>query len=173
MALPIRALHSDPRHYRDFGYLQEALGDIFVHADSRAEHAGPNEGQAREVEQALNRAVLAVGPVHDREDHINALAAAAAVERNQGGIGGVGGHHHALPSLQDFREHFLSRAANEPVAFFGDADGHGFVLVRVQAANHRGSGGQRNFMFAGAAAKENANAKSFLAVRSHGIGRFE
>jgi hypothetical protein len=57
------------------------------------------------------------------------------------------------------------------VAFFGDADGHDFVFVRVQAANYGGCGGQGDFVFAGAAAEQDADAQSFF-VRGHGNRRF-
>ena len=170
IALPIGAQHGNPRHDGDFGDLEETLGNILVHANGGAEHAGTDERQAREVQQPLDRAVFTVGAVHDREDDVNALAAtaAAAVERNQRGVGGVGGHHHPLAALQHFREHLLRSVADEPVAFFGDADGYSFVFVRVQAADDGSGRGERNFMFAGATAKEDANAESFLVVRAHG-----
>ena len=62
----------------------------------------------------------------------------------------------------------MRSVADEPVAFFGDADGYSFVFVRVQAADDGSGRGERNFMFAGATAKEDANAESFLVVRAHG-----
>jgi hypothetical protein len=57
------------------------------------------------------------------------------------------------------------------VAFFGDADGQDLVFVRVEAANYGGCGGQGDFVFAGAAAKEDADAQSFF-IRGHGNRRF-
>ena len=57
--------------------------------------------------------------------------------------------------------------ADKPVAFLGDADGHGLVFVRVEATNDGGSGGEGNFVFAGAATEEDTNAKSFLVVGGH------
>src|ERR1700676_154297 len=52
------------------------------------------------------------------------------------------------------------------MAFLGDADGDGFVFFRIEPANHRRRGGQRNFVLAGAPAKEDADSQSFL-VRGH------
>ena len=123
--------------------------------------------QTSEIEQSLNRAVLAEGAVHNGENDVDALAASAAVQPYESGVGRVGGHHHALAAFQDFRQHFLRARADKPVAFLGDADGHCFVFVRVEAANNGGSGGEGNFVFAGAATEEDANAKSFFVVGSH------
>src|SRR5207244_13658014 len=78
IALPIGAQHGNPRHDGDFGDLEETLGNILVHANGGAEHAGTDERQAREVQQPLDRAVFTVGAVHDRGDDANALAATAA-----------------------------------------------------------------------------------------------
>src|SRR5260370_8473520 len=93
--------------------------------------ARADEGETGEVEQALNRSVLAVGSVHHGEDDVNALAAATAVQFYEGRVSGVGGHHDALAALQDFRQHFLRAGAYEPVAFFGDAAGHAFVFSGI------------------------------------------
>src|SRR5437660_226261 len=80
IALPIMAMDGDPGDYGDFRDLQEALGDVLVHADRGAENACANKRQAGEIKQALNRAVLAKGAVHHGENDVNALAAAAAVQ---------------------------------------------------------------------------------------------
>src|ERR1700676_3140908 len=48
------------------------------------------------------------------------------------------------------------------MAFLGDANGDGFVFFRIEPANHRRRGGQRNFVLAGASAKEDADSQSFL-----------
>jgi len=100
--------------------------------------------------------------VHDRKDDVKALAAAAAVERDERGIGWVGGHDNPLAALQNLGEHFLRSTTHQPVAFFGDANGNRFVFVRVQAAHHGSGRGERNLMLAGAATEENANAESFV-----------
>ncbi len=113
----------------DAGFLDDfaLLGVEIARADER---------QSREIEQPLNRAVLAECSVHHGENDVEALASAAAVQFDERGIGGVGGHHHALATLQNLGQHFLRSCADEPVALLGDADGHGFVLVRIEAANY-------------------------------------
>jgi len=92
------------------------------------------------------------------------LRARTAIERHDGGFRGIGGQHHATAALQDVRKQLRGTFADQPVAVFGDADGHRLIFVRVQAANDGGGGGQGNFMFSRAAAEEHANAESFLFV---------
>jgi hypothetical protein len=53
------------------------------------------------------------------------------------------------------------------VAFLGDADGHGFVFVGIEAADYGRGGSERNLVFAGASAEKDAYAEAFL-VWSHG-----
>ena len=110
--------------------------------------------------------------MHDGKDYVNSLAAAAAVKRDQRGIGRIGRHNNALSAPQYFGKHLLRRTADKPVAFFSDADGHSFIFVRIEATNHGSGRGKRDFMFAGAAAKENANAESFFVIWGHGRFQF-
>ena len=156
------AMHGKPRHNGNLRGLQEALGDVFVHGDRGAEHAGADERESGEIEQALNGAVFAEGAVHHGKDHVQAMPAAAAVQRNERGVGWIGGHGNALASAQNFRKQLLRASANEPVAFLGDANRNRLVLIRIEAANHGSGGSERDFMLAGAAAEENANAKTFF-----------
>ncbi len=53
------------------------------------------------------------------------------------------------------------------MAFLGDADGHGFVFIGIEAANDGSRGSEGNFVFAGAAAEEDSYAKPFFFVH-HG-----
>src|SRR5260370_7656326 len=94
--------------------------------------ARADEGETGEVEQALNRSVLAVGSVHHGEDDVNALAAATAVQFYEGRVSGVGGHHDALAALQDFRQHFLRAGADDPLPFFGPAHTHAFSFLGTE-----------------------------------------
>jgi len=171
VVFPFVAANGDPGNDGDFGGAEKFFGDVFIHGDGGAEDAGADEGKTGEVEETLDGAVFAEGAVHDGEDDVDALAGAAAVEADESGVGGIGAHGDALAGAENLRKHFLGAGADEPVAFFGDADGHDFVFVRVEAANHGGCGGEGDFVFAGAAAEENADAQSFF-VRGHGKCRF-
>ena len=168
IAFPVVTMDGDPRYDGDFRHLKQTFGDVLVHADRGAEDARADERQSRQIEQALNRSVFAKGAVHHGENDVDALAAAAAVQLYERRIGGVRGHHHSLAALQDVRQHFLRTGADQPVALFADADGHRFILVGIEAANHRGRRCEGDFMFAGASAEEDADAESFLVLRGHG-----
>ena len=109
--------------------------------------------------------------MHHGENDVDALTAAASVQLYERRIGGVRGHHHSLAALQNFRKHFLRAGADQPVALLADADGHGFVLVGIETANHRGRRCEGDFMFAGASAEKDADAESFLVLRGHGSGQ--
>jgi hypothetical protein len=51
----------------------------------------------------------------------------------------------------------LSANANAPVAFLGDANGHGLVFCGIEAANHGSGGCEGDLMLAGAPAKKNSH----------------
>ena len=68
-----------PRHDGDPRGCQQTLGRLLVHLERGAEHAGADVRHARELEQALERAVLAALPVDDREDHVDRLERARGV----------------------------------------------------------------------------------------------
>src|SRR5258708_4148663 len=167
IAFPFVAVDGDPRYDGDFRDLKQALGDVFIHADGGTEDAGADKRQSCQLEQALDGSVFAKGAVHHGENHVDALAAAAAVQFYEGGVGGVRGHHDALATLQHFGQHFLRAGADQPVALFADADGHGFVLVGVETPNYGCGRDEGDFVFAGTAAEEDANAESFLVIRGH------
>ena len=50
---------------------EQLLGELLVHRGRRGEHAGPDVGQPAHLQQALDRAVLAVGAVQHREDDVD------------------------------------------------------------------------------------------------------
>jgi len=57
-------MDGDPGHNGNFRDLKQALGYVFVHTDGGAEDSSADEGQAREIEQTLDRAVFAEGAMH-------------------------------------------------------------------------------------------------------------
>ena len=56
---------------RQSAVAHEPLGDILVHRRRRAQHARADISDAGDFGCALNRAVLAEGPMQDREDDID------------------------------------------------------------------------------------------------------
>ena len=67
--IPVASQHHHVR--RPSGRPRGGEGDLhhrLVHADRRGQHARADVGHVGQLEQALHRAVLAVGPVQHRED---------------------------------------------------------------------------------------------------------
>src|SRR5262249_16739241 len=124
-----------PWHDGYLGRLQQSFGYIFIHPDRGAEHPRAHKRQPSKVEQTLDGAIFAKRAVHHREHYIEALTAAAAVERDQRCIGWVSSHGHALPRAQNLWEHLLSRSTEQPMAFFSNANRHSFVLVGIEPAD--------------------------------------
>ena len=61
----------DVRPDRQAGAGQQDLHELLVHRRRRGEDAGPDVGHVGQLEQALQRAVLAERPVQQREDHVD------------------------------------------------------------------------------------------------------
>ena len=68
-------------HLRDAGRGHDLLEDDLVHAQRRREHAGAHVGHVEQLEQALDRAVLAERAVQHREHGVGAQQAAARLQR--------------------------------------------------------------------------------------------
>jgi hypothetical protein len=56
----------------------------------------------------------------------------------------------------------VCRGSGKPLALFGDADGHGFVFLRIERLNHRRCRNQRNLVFSGTSAEQYANAQTLF-----------
>src|SRR5580704_6803198 len=161
---PVVAVNGDPWHNENFRHLQQPFGDVFVHANGRAKHARANEGESSKIEQALDGAVFSERSVHYGKNHVEALTGAAAIEWDQRRIRRISRHHYRLATAQDFRKHLLRARSDTPVAFFGDADGHGFVFVGIEATNHGSRGCQRYFVLARSAAKKHTDTESLVLI---------
>ncbi len=164
--LPFRAQNRQKFADRQPRLQEKPLLHVLVHAHGRADHARAHVRQAGEIEQALHRAVFAVGAVQHREDHVHALRAGCALlERHQRGDVGIGAEHHVLARAQHFRQHLLRGRTQEPSPVLGDADRHRFVFLGVQRANHRRRRHQRHFVLARTSAKNHAHPQPFLFCR--------
>ena len=62
-------MHGDPRRLRQPVDRQDLLGLDLVHRQRRRQHPGADVRDSRQLEQALDRSVLAVGAVQQREHH--------------------------------------------------------------------------------------------------------
>ena len=159
-------MHGDPRHDGNLRHLQQALGDVLVHADRGAENAGADEGKPREIEQALNRSVFAVRAVHHGKDHIEPLPAPPLPPLPPSGTSdalvGSAVIITSWPPRKTSGSIFCAPAPMRQWPSLVMPIGHRFVLIGIETANHGGCGGEGDFVFAGAAAEEDADAETFV-----------
>ncbi len=171
VGLPLAAEEGDVRRLGQAGGGEELLHCVLVHAGGGAEDAGADVGDVGEFEEALDGAVFAEGAVEDGEDDVEGLGEGAVLLREGGAslsqIGacvecdGFGGG----AFLQCWRgfcvacQQALRISGGEPLALLGDADGDDFVLCAVDGFEDGGGGEEGDFMLAGAAAEEDADAE--------------
>src|SRR5271165_838139 len=105
--------------------------------------------------------------MHYGKNDVEALRARATIQRHQRRFGRIGGEHDATAALQNVRQDLGGAFADQPVAVFGNADGHRFIFVGIEAANDGSRGNQGNFMLARTSTKQDSYAESFLAIRAH------
>jgi hypothetical protein len=70
------------RHLRDLRVGHHVLEDDLVHAQGRGEHPRAHIGHVGQLEQALNGAVLAKGPMKRGEDDVGAEQACGGLDRH-------------------------------------------------------------------------------------------
>ena len=85
----------DPRRGRQPGLGEQALAEDLVHAQSRRSGVTTHVGQIEHLEEPLNRAVFAVGPVEDSEGDVHRAIEEARVEpvaalEMHDGVGSIG-----------------------------------------------------------------------------------
>ena len=164
--LQVRAPDQLPGGLGDAGVVHDQLGQGLVHSHSGGGDVGADVGDARQLQQALHGAVLAVLTVHHREHHVDALPDnAVALEAQQalapdGGDGaaavvlaaqpGPGGEHGVVLALEP-----------DPVAVLGNTHGVDVVFFLVDVVEHRLGRAQGDLMLRAHAAEENADTKFF------------
>ena len=111
---------------------------VLVHADGGTEYARADVRKSRQIQQTLHRAIFAIRAVQHGENdvHMQRVRTRCA-DRHQRRHIGIRREHHALACFQNFREHLVRGSSGEPLAPFGDPDGHGFVFFLVQRLNYR------------------------------------
>ena len=73
-----------PFRLTDVGTVYDELGLGLIHAAGGGCHTRPHAGNPGDLHQALDGAVLAVGPVHDGKYHVDGhMDRAAVLEENQ------------------------------------------------------------------------------------------
>ena len=169
---------------------QEDLHDGFVHPYRGRQDSRTHVRYVGQLQQALQRSVLAVRAMQDRKDHVErqagyegALAVLTALgevavpldgqDRFLAGscdqVGFVAGS--CGPSrletcfLDDFGGRDSRRVAirDGPPPILPDADGDQFIARAVKVGDDSSGGGQRHFVLTGSAPVDHPNAESFHA----------
>ena len=86
--------------------LEDHLHEVLVHARRGGEHAGADVADVRELEQSLDRAVLAERPVQQREHDVDLAQAVRHLARlldGEGALRAAERHHHAGVGGLDLR----------------------------------------------------------------------
>jgi len=134
-------------------------------------------GDASQLQQALDGAVLAVLPVEHGKDHVDPLPdhvvplegeQALAPDGGDGG-GAVGG---VIPPGAGGQLGPVRAPKEDPVALLGDAHGVDMVFFRVQMVQHGLRGAQRDLVLRRHAAEQDADVELFHACNPHMQERF-
>ena len=163
----VGAAGGGPAAVGDTGGVHQGVGHGLIHADRAAQHAAAHIGDARQLKQALDRAVLAVFAVHDGGADVDADKLGPAVlQQPEAVVPAVGAEHagRAVALLPAAVGHGLGRgAAGQPAAVLGDADRKCFILLCTGGLTQRAQPGRgRNtadLMLTGYAAEEERHAQ--------------
>ena len=164
--LQVGAAHQVPGSLGDLGVVNHQLGQGLVHGHGGSGDVGTDIGNAGQLQQALDGAVLAVFAVHHGEDHIDALpdhtvvleAEQALAPDGGNGTPAVGGIVHPGAGGQ---LGIVGAAEDDPVTVLGDAHGVDVVLFMVEVIQNRFGRAQGYLVLRAHAAKQNANRKFF------------
>src|SRR5919202_2941538 len=123
--LPLIAGEAEPLDLGEAVVGEDLLHRQLVHPDGARQHPAPDIGDARELEHALDRAVLPIGAVQDGEDNVHRAHSRGRqlllCPGRGGGDGSIGGARDLLaPRLQ--LAHWL--AGGDPAPRAGYAGGH-------------------------------------------------
>ena len=148
----------------------ELLGELLVHGGGGGEHVRPDVGDAGHLQHALDGAVLAVGAVQHREDHVDVGRApgrprsgrAPSARRRSGRPGSTTAAPDSAVISGSRRPLIASwrgvTAGQHPAALPGDADRHHLELVGVERAEDAAGADAGDGVLGAAAAEDDGHA---------------
>ena len=146
------------RRDRDARGAQDPLGEVLVHARRAGQDTAAHVRDAGELEHALDRPVLAVRSVQDRQDDLGAAhrfdAAREALQHGAGRTRRLRGHR---PQGDVVDDGLSGVGAHHPVPRAGDADRHHLVAAAIEVLHHARRGTAGDVVLGVAPAKEHYN----------------
>jgi hypothetical protein len=137
---PVAVSHRDEVDDRQTGVAQDPLLHVLVHSQSRAQDAGADVGDLRQLEESLDRTVLAPGAVQKREDDVQpGQQPTFRCDRQQLAARGPGSEGHLAGAVLGHRVGGWRRQPQEldfrmqvPSTLGVDADQDGVVFFAVE-----------------------------------------
>ena len=165
-------MEEPPRRLPDPGAIGDELRQRLVHTGSGGRHARPDIGQAGQLQQALNGAVLAVFAVQDRENDVDALTHNAVALKIQQALPAHRRNSRAavLRAMLPLARRQLAvvpAAVQDPFAGLGDADRKDVIFFLVEVVQHGLRRTQRDLMLRGHAAEQHTNTQFFHVLLLH------
>ncbi len=135
LVAPARVVDAHIGDLREARVCHQVLEDDLVHARGRGEHPGSDVRDVEQLEQALDRAVLAERPVQDRERRVGVEQPAARAQRQLAAVVTPG-----AVAIQLHPQHLVS-GAQQALAHGGAARKRDVVLGGPPARQHGDSHG--------------------------------
>ena len=136
--------HPYPRQSR------QLVGSVLVHAQGAGQRPAAYQGHTGQFQRPLNRAVLTVPAVENREGQVKSHFPAGAVQQHQGPVPPVqpqsAGHARRLPLPSSTGNGIQRPCVNIPRPLPGDPYRDGAVPLRVHVRQHAVGGLQRHLM---------------------------
>ena len=178
VALPLTGGDANPAANVDTGGGEHRLGQVLVHGNRRGGHAASDVAHVGHLEEALDRAVLTVGAVQEREDDIDVAEVfdahdagvlirgvavvgefdEVALARREGHAGRTRCHSLSLAVLECPRRRVVGDA--HPLAVPRDTQRDHVPLGAVDGREDAGSRGARDFVFGGASTENDEDART-------------
>ena len=143
----------------DAAVAHHLLEEVLVHRERGAGDARADVRDAGELEQSLDRPVLAERAVEDRQHDVD-----GAERGERSGLGGNGQclrrTRLALNACRAWPREGRGAGLERPAAVAADRDADDVVPLRVERREHRAGGGEGDVVLARAAAREQRDAKA-------------
>src|SRR5439155_4002176 len=187
--LPFAPPHQHPLDDWKPRVTKQPFHHVLIHPHRRTQHTRAHIGDPGQLEQALDRSILAESTVQKRKNDVDLrtlaprsrthsrtrkrtrkrrrllLRRSGRIERDQPGAGRVNRGRDRSSVLEHPRQEMVRTRTDQPPTLARDADGNNLIFVRVERLEHRGRRSQRDFVLARPTAEQESQANFFLHVQ--------